>query len=209
MIYRILKARAELARLIASEKASSTERLEADTAAHNAERVYEDYFRQYEELQRAEPLIKLDEKSEWELKTLFRKSCSLCHPDKVNKDKKEVAHEIFVELREAYRCNDVPRVRGIYEKLKSGNFNEIGSSALRKTEELRVTIKDLELKLNQVLGELRALQESDGARLMSTAGATEVEWMIYFERQQLALEKEAARIVSQIQAAQTEEIRQQ
>ena len=53
--------------------------------------------------------------------------------------------------------------------------------------------------------ELKALQESDGIKLVDAAGATEADWQSFLEQQHEALEMELARIVSDIIAAQTDE----
>jgi hypothetical protein len=204
LIQRILKARAELARLLAVGRKNDKERAEAETAASEAEEAYKDYSRQHEELQRAEPLPKLDEDAEWELKSLYRKACSLCHPDKVIADRKEAAHLVFVELQEAYKNNDLSSVREIHEALKAGGLPETRSTTLSEVEALRAAIAELEYAITRLIAELKALQENEGVRLMDAAGATEADWQCFLEQHQKTLEMELARIVSDIWAEQTE-----
>jgi hypothetical protein len=204
LIQRILKAKAELARLHAAERKNGKERAEAETAAGEAEEAYEDYSRQHEELQRAEPLPKLDEEAERELKSLYRKACSLCHPDKVIEDRKEAAHLAFVELQEAYKGNDLSRVREIHEALKAGGVPKTRSTTLSEADALKAAIAELEYAITKLIVELKALQESDGVKLMNAAGATETDWQCFLEQQQKTLEMELARMVSDILAQQTE-----
>lgn len=204
LIQRILKARAELARLHTAERKKGKERAEAETAASEAEEAYEDYSRQHEELQRAEPLPKLDEEAERELKSLYRKACSLCHPDKVPEESKETAHRVFVELQEAYKSNDLSRMRQIYEALKAGGLPETRSTTLSEAEALKAAIAELEYAITKLMAELKALQENDGVRLMEEAGATEADWQYFLEQQHKILEMELARIVLDIMAEQTE-----
>ena len=166
---------------------------------------YEDYSWQHEELQRAEPLPKLDEEAERELKSLYRKACSLCHPDKVIEDRKESAHLAFVELQEAYKGNDLSKVREIHEALKAGGLPETRSTTLSEAEALKAAIAELEYAITRLIAELKALQESDGIKLMDEAGATEADWHRFFEQQQKTLEMELVNIVSAILAEQTEE----
>ena len=64
VIQRILKAQAELARLLAADRKNGKERDEAEAVAREAEETYKDYSRQHEELQSADPLPKLDEEDE-------------------------------------------------------------------------------------------------------------------------------------------------
>jgi hypothetical protein len=198
LIQRILKARAELTRLLAANRMNSTEREEAEAVARDAEETYKDYSRQHEELQHAEPLPKLNEMTERELKSLYRKSCSLCHPDKVTEDRKEAAHRIFVELQDAYKSNNLDRVREIHETLAAGGLPGTRSTMLSKAEALRGAIAEMEYAIARLVTELKSLQKSDGVRLMETAGTTETDWQAFFEQQCETLEMELARIVSDI-----------
>jgi len=205
LIQRILKARAELARLLAADQKNGKEREEAQAMAQDAEEAYKDYSRQHEELQRAEPLPKLDEESEREMKSFYRKACGLCHPDKVPEEKKEAAHRVFVELQDAYKSNDLARVREIHERLKAGGMLETRSSTLSKAEALRAAIAELEFAIAKLVAELKALQGSDGVKLVEAAGSTEASWQGFLDQQRETLETELADIVSNILAAQTEE----
>ncbi len=210
LIQRILKARAELARFIAARKKKVNENTEAEAdaqEAEDAEEAYRDYSRQHEELQREKPLPKLDEEAERELKSLYRKACSLCHPDKLPEEKKAAAHRVFVELQNAYKCNDLPRLREIYAALKAGGIPETRSTALSEVEALKAAIAELEYAIARLVAELKALQASDGTKLMDTAGATEANWQCFFEQQRETLEIELNKIVSDLLAlaAQTEE----
>ncbi len=206
LIQRILKARAELARFFAARKKKVDENTEAEADAREAEEAYRDYSRQHEDLQRLEPLPKLDEEAEREIKSLYRRACSLCHPDKVPEEKKQAAHRVFVELQEAYKCNDLPRLREIYEALAAGGLPGTRSTTLSEVEALKAAIAELEYAIARLVAELKALQASDGVKLMDTAGATEADWQCFFEQQRGTLEIELDTIVSDLLAlaAQTE-----
>lgn len=205
VIQRVLKARAERARLFVAERKKAKEREAAEAAAEDAQEAYEEYSRQHEELQRAESPPKLNEDDERELKSLYRKACSLSHPDKVPEEKKEAAHHVFVELQDAYKSNDVARVREIYDTIKAGGLPETRSTTLSEVDTLKTAIAELEFTISKLAAELRALQESDGVRLINIAGPTETDWQTYLERQRQVLETELATIVSKILDAQTEE----
>lgn len=204
VIQRILKAKAHLAQLLAAEAQGDKEREQAESVASDAEETYQDYARQHKDLQRAEPLPRLDEQAERELKSLYRKACSLCHPDKVAEEGKEVAHRRFVELQDAYKCNNLARVREIYEALKAGVMPGKRSTTLSEVEGLSAAIAELEFVIARMLVELKELQESEGMRLVNAAGAAEADWRYFLERQRITLEIELAKIVSEIQTAQTE-----
>ena len=145
------------------------------------------------------PLPILDEESERELKILYRKACSLCHPDKAVEDNKEAAHSVFVELQEAYKCNDLYRLREIYEAVMAGGITATRSSTLTQAEKLKAAIAELEYAITRLVAELKTLQETDGVRLMEAAGATETDWQNFFAQQETRLEMELARIVIDIQ----------
>lgn len=204
LIQRILKAKAELARLHAAVRKNDQKRQEAEAVAKEAEEAYEDYARQHEELQRAEPLPKLDEEAERELKSLYRKACSLCHPDKVIEGSKDAAHLVFVELQEAYKGNNLTRVREIHETLKAGGLPKTRSTTLTEAEALKAAIAELDYAITRLIAELKALKESDGIKMMDAAGATEADWQCFLEQQHKTLETELARIVSNISAERTE-----
>lgn len=203
VIQRLLKARAELARLRAADLKNNKKREEAEVVADEAKEAYEEYSRQHEELQRAEPLPKLDEETERELKSLYRKVCSLCHPDKVPDDKKEAAHLVFVELQDAYKCNNLVRVREIHATLVAGGLPETHSTTLSEAETLKAAIAEMEYAIARLVAELKALQASDSVKLVDIAGITEADWQEYLETQRTTLEDELTKIVSDILAEQT------
>lgn len=203
VIQHILKARAELARHAAARK--NDEELEAEAAAQDAEEAYKNYSRQHAELQSAEPLPKLDDDAERELKSLYRKACSLCHPDKVPDEEKDSAHLVFVQLQEAYKRNDLAGLRAIHEALAAGGLPGTRSTTLTEVESLKAAIAELEHAIDVLVVELKALQESDGIRLTDAAGTGEADWEHYFAQQRELLETELARLVSEILGAQTEE----
>jgi len=206
LIKRILKARAELARLYAAEQKSDKKQEEAEAVAQEAEESYKDYAKHHEELQRAEPLPKLDVETERELKALYRKACNLCHPDKVPEKKKEAAHRAFVDLQEAYKGNDLTRVREIYETLAAGGLPGTRSNTMSEAEALKAAVAEMEYAIARLVVELQVLQASDGVNLANAAGASEMEWQVFFEKQCETLEMELVDLASAILAAQTNEL---
>jgi hypothetical protein len=204
LIERVLKARAELARLHAIDRRNSKHQEEAEAVAQETEKSYKDYARQHEKLQRAEPLPILDVETERELKSLYRKACGLCHPDKVPEEWKEAAHRVFVDLQEAYKGNDLARVREIHGTLAAGGQPGTRATTLSEAEALRAAIAEMEYAIARLVAELQALQASDGVKLADAAGVTEEDWKIFLEEQQEILGHELGKIVSDIMAAQTE-----
>lgn len=200
LIKRILKARAEMAQLLAEDRKNDKAREEAQAASRDAEEAYKEYSRQHEDLQRQEPLPKLDEDAEREIKSLYRRACGLCHPDKVPEEKKQAAHRVFVELQNAYKSNDLPRLREIYEALAAGGLPGTRSTTLSEVEALKAAIAELEYTIARLVVELKAMQTSEGAKLMDAAGATEADWQCFFEQQRETLDGELDKIVADLLA---------
>lgn len=201
VIQRLLKARAELARLMAVEHSRATDgdrRKEAEAEAEAAESTYKDYARQHEELKQAAPLLKLDEGSEQELKSLYRKACSLCHPDKFPEESKESAHRAFVELQEAYKSNDLVKVREMHRVLAAGGMPGPRSTTLNKVKALAAAIAEMEFAISRQVAELKELYGGDAVMLMNSAGETEEDWRRFFEQQHEMLDTELARTASRV-----------
>ena len=201
LIERILKARAELARLAAERNVAE----EAEAAAQDAEEAYQNYSKQHAELQRADPLPKLDDEGERELKSLYRRACSLCHPDKVPEEQKHSAHLVFVKVQEAYKRNDLAGLRSIHDALVAGGVPGTRSTTLTELESLKAAIAELEYAIDMLVIQLKTLQDGDAIRLTQAAGPNERDWELYFSQQRKLLEAELARLVSEIVDAQTDE----
>jgi hypothetical protein len=206
LIQRTLKARAELARLIAANRKGGLGRDEVEAAAKEAEDTYQDYAHQHEELQRSEPLPMLDDDEEREIKRLYRKACSLCHPDKFPEERKDAAHRAFVDLQDAYKANDLARIREIYTQLAAGGLPVTRSTTLSEVEALKAAIAELEHAIAKLVLELKAVQESDAVRLVESAGSREDDWQRFFDQRGEALEMELCRLVSDIQAIHAEDV---
>lgn len=202
-IEKLLMARAELARLLASHEYDLEARARTQQAAEEAESLYEDYSRQHEIQRDDPPLPSLTSEEESELKSLYRKACALCHPDKVPEAQKDVATSVFLDLQAAYQSNDLERVRQIYTALLAGGVPDIRSAILTEAEELKAAIAEMEASIARLCAELAALHSSDGYRQLLSAGTREALWQAFFERQGAALASELERTHGQIRAVHT------
>jgi hypothetical protein len=200
LIQRVLRARAELARLVASEQTKPKVRKEAEAEARQAEEDYADYSRQHNEMRNEARLPSLSEDEERELKTVYRKACGLCHPDKFPEEQKGVATDLFINLQAAYESNDLSKVHEIYTALVDNGLPATRSITLREVDKLKVAIAELEHAITRMAAELAALHSSDAYRLLATAGDNEIGWHEFFERQRALLEAELAKVESQIVA---------
>jgi hypothetical protein len=200
LIQRVLRARADLARLVASEQTKPKVRKEAEAEARQAEEDYAEYSRQHDEMRDEAPLPTLNEDDERELKTVYRKACGLCHPDKFPEEQRGIATEVFINLQAAYESNDLSKVREIYTVLAANGLPATRSTTLREVDKLKAAIAELEHAITRMAAELAALHLSDAYHLRAAAGDNEIGWHEFFERQRALLETEMATVESQIVA---------
>lgn len=223
LIQRLLRARAELASLKAAQLAKEKKAKEKNKAenqefeenldesqkqdeevkqakedAKQAEEEYAEYSQQHEALREEEPFPSLSEEEEGALKAIYRKACSLCHPDKFPEDQKERATEVFIELQEAYKSNDIAKVQAIYDDLVADGLPNSRSRSLREIDTLKAAIAELKHRLGQITAEIIALRTSDAFQMVEAAGRNEADWKAFFAQQSFALEAESARIEAEI-----------
>ena len=198
LVQRLLRARAELARLVASKQTKPKARVEAEAEALEAEEDYADYSRQHEQLRKEAPLPSLSKDAERELKAMYRKACSLCHPDKFPEEQKEAATKAFINLQAAYRNNELVKVREIHALLAADGLPSTRSTTLREVDKLKAAIAELQHAITRMAAELVALHSSDAYRHIQAAGVNEADWQDFFERQRAMLDAELARVESQI-----------
>ncbi len=156
-------------------------------ASRDAQEDYVDNSTQHENLKRAVHILKLDEEAELEIRFLYRRACGFCHPDKAPIEKKEAAHRVFVELQDAYKCNDLHRVREIHDALAAGGLPESRFSTLSEVESLKAAIAELENAIAEMVAALKTWQESDIVTQMNKAGDTRADWQKYFEFHRMEL----------------------
>lgn len=120
------------------------------------------------------------------IKEMYREASKFCHPDSSNcifQDKNQ-ANSIFSQLTEAYRNNDIQRVKDILTELKLGNPANINS--VNDLELLKAKLLSLQQKYKLILFELKSIQNSDNYKhIISIAN-----WDLYFSEQKMNLEIE-------------------
>ena len=142
-------------------------------------------YNQYIEAESDKVLYDLNDEQRKELKKLYRQASQICHPDRVNESMKQVAEEIFVQLNEAYRKNDLNEVREILAELKQGIFKP-RSETVSEADQLKVIIKSLKTKIEKVEQEIFFLKESDDYQSISNID----DWDSYFEETKAQLIEE-------------------
>ncbi|WP_281336851.1 phospholipase D-like domain-containing protein [Flavobacterium eburneipallidum] len=121
---------------------------------------YEDFSKSYnDKLNEPKPLI-LDEEKLKELKKNYRKATKLCHPDKVTDDQKELATEIFTDLKNAYDNNNLEKVNQILNDLEKGIFSSQGET-INEKDKLKIILENLIRKRNELEEMLLSIKNTD------------------------------------------------
>jgi len=152
-----------------------------------SEKDFEDYQREYtKELQRK--VFELPDEDKKILKKEYKNASILCHPDKFVNESIEVqkkAEEIFKELNEAQKNNDLERIREIVYNLKRGILS-ISTLKNQDKELLKLTAKSLKKKLNDLQIEIEGIKESETFIHINSLK----NWDFYFITQKELLEQE-------------------
>ena len=122
-----------------------------------AKRDEQEYQGQFE-AEKEKDIQDLNDEHKKELKKLFRKATTLCHPDKFPNEPIEVqkqAEAIFKELNEANAKNDLARVKEILTNLEKGILIAEKGESISDKEILRATINRLKAKLKKIESEIQ------------------------------------------------------
>lgn len=150
--------------------------------AKNDPKAYEEAQKdeqEYNEQRQAEEqkkYQKLTQDQEKELKQKFRKATTICHPDKVSEELKEVAQEIFIRLKQAYDENDLQVVSEILEELEKGNFKP-HSEKITEKDKLQLLVENLRSKIKALEQMIFSIKESEEYQKISRIE----NWDFYFE----------------------------
>lgn len=111
------------------------------------------------------------------IKDIYRKASKLCHPDKVGADpeQKKVAHQVFIELKDAYEANDMDKVAKIYRDLQQGVY-PLGGMVLSDKSKLLQRRTVLFEKRETIEIGIQTLKESEEYQKVVQAGS----WDDYF-----------------------------
>lgn len=122
-------------------------------------------------------IYELNNDERTDLKKAYRQASQICHPDRVNEEMKGIAEELFIQLNEAYRKNDLAEVKRILSELKQGMFKP-RSETVSKADQLKVIIQILKHKIEKVEQEIFAIKDSDDYQTISAID----DWSAYFEK---------------------------
>jgi len=155
-----------------------------------AKKDHEEYTKSYE-LSKEEKVKTLTKEEQRELKKLYRFTSMKCHPDRVVEELHDQAEEIFIELNQAYKANDLERVREINQQLKSG-IMLAKSEGITELKKLESTYKTLVQKLEGWQEKLNELQADPSYKAVSNIE----NWETYFSEKKEILEQQLERLVT-------------
>lgn len=159
-------------RLLHLRKVSTKDNPEEYAEAVQDEQDYNEHIKS--ELEKT--IYELNDDERMDLKKAYRQASQICHPDRVNEEMKEIAEELFIQLNEAYRKNDVAEVQRILAELKQGMFKP-RSETVSKADQLKVIIQVLKHKIERVEQEIFAIKDSEDYQTISGIA----DWNAYFE----------------------------
>jgi len=156
---------------------------------HEAKKDHEEYSRSYEfsKQQKLKTLTRAEQK---ELKKLYRQNSLKCHPDRVIEEFHDEAEAVFVELNEAYKANDLEKVKEIADQLKSG-FMLFKSEGITELKKLESTVKNLTQKYQGWLDKIEDLQKMPTYRTIDNIE----NWDTYFNDTKIVLENQLERLM--------------
>ncbi len=164
---------------------------EDKTKYEEAEKDEKEYREQFN-TEKDKEIFELTDEQKIELKKKFRKAAFLCHPDKVSEEFEEAAHQIFIDLKQAYDLNDLEKVSEILEELKKGNFFKLKSETVLEKDLLKAAIAKLKRKIKALEREIISIKESEAFKTITNID----DWDEYFSliKTRLEIELEELRI---------------
>ncbi len=120
-----------------------------------------------------------------ELKILYRKACKLSHPDIINEEFKDKAHDFMVEINAAYHAHDIKGLSAILKNLESG-VQFIPAEQIITDKTLLINKLDtLKGSIFDVQSDLERYKASAEYQLLLDIGE---DWMDFFQQERMILE---------------------
>lgn len=150
----------ELGRLILKILSYRKEQSKDSPEYEEAEKDYKDYYSNYK-TSKDEKIPRLTPEEQKDLKEKYRKATKLCHPDIVDQDQQELAHKIFIELKNAFEQNDLKKVTEILYDLQHGKAFTSKADISNEKLVLKNEIVRLRSLLNELEKEIENIKTSE------------------------------------------------
>ena len=129
-----------------------------------AERAFREASEEYEATVKEKHGILTDEEKA-DLKAAYKKAVRLCHPDKFQDENDKIkAHNIFINLQDAYRKDNIVDVMDILRKLENGILDIYLSKSLSDKELLKNRLEYLRERRDQILNTILSIIKSKNYR---------------------------------------------
>ena len=158
--------------------------------AEQDEKDFQDLFN----LESSKQVNKITDKERIEIKNKYRKATMLCHPDKVVKNLKNKAEEIFIELNSAYKQNNLNKVTEILDLLENEDLFKTTSESVTEKDILKTEIVRLKRQIKILENEIFFMKNSDAYKKIIEI----YDWDNYFKETKLKLEAELRLLVNEI-----------
>lgn len=165
--------------------------LQNDNASYQEAKQDEKIFNENLNEEKQKIRHELSEIEQQEIKKLYRKASSLCHPDRVNDKQKEMASRIFNILRQAYKENDLNKVKEILNNLQNGIF-KTQSETLSQLDKLKSIKQELRDRLSMILLAIDDIKNNANYQMIINL----VDWDGYFIQKKTGLVAEKERLLS-------------
>lgn len=143
----------------------------------------------YEKLQR-EQLSRLTPEEHRALKAMFRKASKLCHPDLIADEFKAEASLTFIELKAAYKQNNLQRVKEIWQVLEQGERLTQKPELIRDKDQLQAEVNYLGSRIQVMHQEIAQLKQSKAYQKLVNMD----DWDDYFDDLKAALQRKINRL---------------
>lgn len=150
----------ELGELIVKILQHRKEKSRGTPKQEETERDYQEFNTNYQAT-KTEKVATLTEEEQRDLINKYRKASKLCHPDVVDEDQKETAHDIFMELNAAYEKNDLKRVTEILVELQHGKAFTSKADTANEKSILRAEVERLHIRLSELSTAIATVKLSD------------------------------------------------
>lgn len=122
---------------------------------------FDDFEQEYIQSKQEPLAANLNEEQEAELKKAYRQASRLCHPDRLAPELQTKGAEFFKELSNAYRRNDLSRVKEILTALQiNGGLQTISDRTYDK-ESLLQQISLLKERIEQLTNNVKEMLQSE------------------------------------------------
>jgi hypothetical protein len=158
--------------------------------AEQDEKDFQDLFN----FESSKQVNKITDKERIEIKNKYRKATMLCLPDKVVKNLKNKAEEIFIELNSAYKQNNLNKVTEILDLLENEDLFKTTSESVTEKDILKTEIVRLKRQIKILENEIFFMKNSDAYKKIIEI----YDWDNYFKETKLKLEAELRLLVNEI-----------